>query len=342
MRIAFFDTKPYDKELFEALNSHDLEMVFFEERLNKKTVRLAEGFDVISIFVQDEANEEVVNKLYSYGVKLIALRCAGYNNVDFEAARDRIQVVHVPAYSPYAIAEFTVSLMLTLNRKIHKAYNRTRDLNFSLNGLMGFDMHDKTVGLIGTGKIAKVLINILKGFGCRVIAYDLYPDEKYAKEIGYDYVSLDELFRDSDIISLHCPLTKETEYIIDAESLAKMKKGVMIVNTGRGKLINTVDLIEALKSRKISGAALDVYEEEDKYFFGDFSEKGVKDDVLSRLITFPNVVITSHQAYFTREAVENIATTTMNSIHELLEGKALSHEIAYVCDEKGCAIKPIK
>lgn len=343
MKIAFFDTKPYDKELYDDLNiDHNFDMVFFEERLNRKTVKLAEGFDVVSIFVQDEASKEVIDKLSSYGVKLIALRCAGYNNVDFKAARGKIQVVHVPAYSPYAIAEFTISMMLTLNRKIHKAYNRTRDLNFSLNGLMGFDMHGKTVGLVGTGKIAKVLIKILRGFGCDVLAYDLYPDKAYAKEMGYTYVSLDELFAKSDIISLHCPLTKDTEYIINKDNIAKMKDGVMIVNTGRGKLINSIDLIEALKNKKLSGAALDVYEEEDKYFFEDFSDRGVNDDVLSRLITFPNVLITSHQAYFTKEALQNIAGTTMGSILEFSEGRSLTHEIAYICDENGCAIKHIQ
>ncbi|WP_105617588.1 2-hydroxyacid dehydrogenase [Vallitalea okinawensis] len=340
MKIAFFDTKPYDREIFDELNEiYHYDITFFEERLNDKTVKLAEGFDVVSIFVQDQASAYVIDQLYNYGIQLIALRCAGYNNVDFKAAKDKIHVVHVPAYSPHAIAEFTISMILTLNRKIHKAYNRTRDLNFSLNGLLGFDMYGKTVGLIGTGKIAKVFIQILNGFGCKVLAYDLYPDKAYAKEMGYDYVSLDELFRQSDIVSLHCPLTKDTEYIINKDSIAKMKDSVMIVNTGRGKLINTVDLIDALKSKKISGAALDVYEEEDKYFYEDFSDKGVKDDVLSRLITFPNVLITSHQAYFTKEALGNIATTTMDSIQQLTDGKELVNEIGYVCDENGCVIK---
>ncbi|GKX29871.1 2-hydroxyacid dehydrogenase [Vallitalea longa] len=342
LKIAFFDTKPYDKEIFQELNKkYGFEIIYFEERLNDKTVKLTEGFDVVSIFVQDKASSLVINKLHEYGVKLIALRCAGYNNVDFKAARDKIHIVHVPAYSPHAIAEFTVSMMLTLNRKIHKSHTRTKDLNFSLSGLLGFDMYQKTVGIIGTGKIAKILIKILKGFECNVIAYDLYPDTRSAEELGFSYVSLDELFIESDIISLHCPLTKDTEYIINANSINKMKKGAMIVNTGRGKLINTKDLIEGLKEYKIGSAALDVYEEEDKYFYEDFSVSGVNDDVLSRLLTFPNVLITSHQAYFTKEALNNIATTTLDSMMQLDEGKPLENEIAYICDENGCIIKKV-
>ncbi|QUH27853.1 2-hydroxyacid dehydrogenase [Vallitalea guaymasensis] len=342
LKIAFFDTKPYDKEIFEVLNKdYGFEITYFEERLSDKTVKLTEGFDVVSIFVQDKAPSFVVNKLYEYGVKLIALRCAGYNNVNFKAAQGKVHVVHVPAYSPHAIAEFTMSMMLTLNRKIHKSHNRTKDLNFSLSGLLGFDMYQKTVGVIGTGKIAKILIKILKGFECNVIAYDIYPDNNSAKELGFSYVPLNTLFKESDIITLHCPLTKDTEYIISEKSINKMKDGVMIVNTGRGKLINSKDLIEGLKEHKIGSAALDVYEEEDKYFYEDFSVEGVNDDILSRLITFPNVLITSHQAYFTKEALNNIATTTFNSITQFDEGKPLKNEIAYICDENGCAIKKV-
>ncbi|GMQ61092.1 2-hydroxyacid dehydrogenase [Vallitalea maricola] len=342
LKIAFFDTKPYDKQIFEVLNKdYDFKITFFEERLSDKTVKLTEGFDVVSIFVQDKASSFVVNKLHEYGVKLIALRCAGYNNVNFKAAQGKVHVVHVPAYSPHAIAEFTMSMMLTLNRKIHKSHNRTKDLNFSLSGLLGFDMYQKTVGVIGTGKIAKILIKILKGFECNVIAYDIYPDNNSAEELGFSYVPLDTLFKESDIITLHCPLTKDTEYLISEKSINKMKDGVMIVNTGRGKLINSKDLIEGLKEHKIGSAALDVYEEEDKYFYEDFSVEGVNDDILSRLITFPNVLITSHQAYFTKEALNNIASTTLNSIKQFDEGKPLENEIAYICDENGCVIKKV-
>jgi D-lactate dehydrogenase len=343
LKVAFFDTKPYDKEIFESLNKqYGFEIMYFEERLNDNTVKLSEGFDVVSIFVQDKASSYVVNKLNEYGVKLIALRCAGYNNVNFQAAKDKIHVVHVPAYSPHSIAEFTITMMLTLNRKIHKSHYRTRDLNFSLNGLLGFDMYEKTVGIIGTGKIAKILIKILKGFDCNILAYDLYPDENYAKKMEFEYVSLDTLFKNSDIISLHCPLTKDTEYIINKHSISLMKNNVMIVNTGRGKLINSKDLIEALKEHKIGSAALDVYEEEDKYFYEDFSVEGVNDDILSRLITFPNVLVTSHQAYFTKEALNNIASTTLNSILQLSNLEPLENEIAYICDENGCIIKNVQ
>lgn len=342
LKVAFFDTKPYDKAIFEVLNKdYHFDITFFEVRLNDRTVKMAEGYDIISIFVQDKASSKVIDQLHAYGVKLIALRCAGYNNVNFKAARGKIRVVHVPAYSPHAIAEFTISMMLTLNRKIHKAHNRTKDLNFSLSGLLGFDMYGKTIGIIGTGKIAKILIKILRGFDCRVIAYDPYPDHEAAESLDYTYVALQQLFKESDIISLHCPLTKDTEYIINASSINHMKDGVMIVNTGRGKLIQSKDLIESLKSHKVGSAALDVYEEEDKYFYEDFSVEGVQDDILSRLITFPNVLVTSHQAYFTKEALNNIAATTLKSMKQFEDRKTLEHEIAYVCDENGCAIKQL-
>ncbi len=340
MTIGFFDAKPYDIKIFNELNEqHGFDITYYEERLNKKTVILAKDYDVVCVFVRDEITSGVIDKLVEYGVQMIALRCAGYNNVNFKAARDRIKVVHVPAYSPYAIAEFTVSLMLTLNRRIHKSFSRTKDMNFSLNGLLGFDMNQKTVGIIGTGKIAKIAIKILKGFGCRILAYDIYPDKPYAQKEGYTYTSLDQIYKESDIISLHCPLTKETEYIINEHSIEKMKTGVMIINTGRGKLIQTQHLIEGLKSKKIGFAGLDVYEEEDKYFYEDCSEKVINDDVLARLLAFPNVVITSHQAFFTQEALNNIAQSTLMSCSQLKGGLPLDNEIAYICDEKGCAIK---
>ncbi|TCT13812.1 D-lactate dehydrogenase [Natranaerovirga pectinivora] len=340
MKVAFFDTKPYDQQIFEAMNKeYNLEFTFYESRLTARSVLLAKGFDVVCVFVRDEVTKIVIDQLAEYGVKMIALRCAGYNNIDFAALNNRLKVVNVPAYSPYAVAEFTVGMMLTLNRKIHKAYNRTRDMNFSLNGLLGFDMHNKTVGIIGTGKIAKVLIQILKGFGCQVIAYDIVEDEKSAASLGYQYTTLDELYKKSDIISLHCPLTKETEYLINEDTISKMKDGVMIINTGRGKLIHTIDLIEALKEKKVGSAGLDVYEEEEEYFYEDYSERVITDDVLTRLLGFPNVLITSHQAFFTKDALLNITTTTLDSINQLKNNKTLINEITLKCDTTGCSVK---
>ena len=260
-------------------------------------------------------------------VKLLALRCAGFNNVDLAAAKDKLPVVRVPAYSPYAVAEYSLALMLSLNRKIHRAYWRTRDGNFSLNGLMGFDMHGKTIGIIGTGKIAKILIKILKGFGMRILAYDVFPDHKFAEEEGITYTTLDELYRESDIISLHCPLTEETRYLINDSSIDKMKDGVMIINTGRGQLIHTNALIEGLKEKKISAAGLDVYEEEGDYFYEDKSDKIIDDDVLARLLSFNNVIVTSHQAFFTKEAMQNIAETTLQNIEDFRLNRPLVNEV---------------
>lgn len=343
MKVAFFDTKPYDQKAFEALNKeYGFEIDYFESRLKRSSVSLTKGYDVVCVFVRDDINSEVVERLVQNGVKLIALRCAGYNNVNFEAAEGKIKVVRVPAYSPYAVAEFTIGLMLTLNRKLHKAYARTREANFALNGLTGFDIHGKTIGVIGTGKIAKIFIKILKGFGTRVLAYDIYPDLKAAEELGYEYVTLDELYKESDVISLHCPLTEETYHLINAESIHQMKEGVMILNTGRGKLIDTNALIEGLKNRRIGAAGLDVYEEEEAYFYEDYSTKVIDDDTLSRLIMFPNVLITSHQAFLTKEALHNIAETTLESIYQLKTHQKLTHEIAYICDENGCEVKDVK
>ncbi len=257
----------------------------------------------------------------------LSLRCSGFNNIDLHAAKDKIRVVRVPAYSPNAIAEHTVALMMTLNRKIHRAYFRTRDANFSLHGLMGFDMYNKTVGVIGTGKIGKTLINILLGFGMKVLAYDPYPDCDYANERGYEYVQLDKVFNRSDLISLNCPLTKETEYLINKNTIALMKKGVMLINTGRGKLIRTYDLIQALKSGRIGSAGLDVYEEESEYFFEDLSDRVLTDDILARLLTFNNVIITSHQGFFTYEAMKNIAETTIQNIYDFVHEKELVNEV---------------
>jgi len=264
---------------------------------------------------------------------LIALRCAGFNNVDLKAALNRIKVVRVPAYSPNAVAEHAITLMLALNRKIHRAYFRTRDSNFTLDGLLGFDMHNKIAGIIGTGRIGKALIKILLGFEMHVLAFDKYEDKEHAQQMGYKYVPLDELFAKSDIISLNCPLTKETEFLINKDNIKKMKDGVMIINTGRGKLIRTYDLIQALKSGKIMAAGLDVYEEESEYFFEDLSNRVLTDDILARLLSFNNVIITSHQGFFTREAMYNIAQTTMQNIKDFIDGKELKNEVCHKCPQ---------
>ena len=266
--------------------------------------------------------------MYAGGTRLIALRCAGFNNVDLEAAKNKgIKVVRVPAYSPHAIAEFALGLMLALNRKIPVANNRTKEANFSINGLLGFDMHQKTVGIIGTGKIAKVLIKLLSGFDLRVLAYDVVKDEEFARQYNVVYTDLDTIWAKSDIISLHCPLTEQTKYVINKESINKMKNGVLLVNTGRGPLVNSLDLIEALKNGKVGGAALDVYENESEYFYYDHSSKVLKDDVLARLLSFKNVIVSSHQAYFTYEALTSIATTTLNNIDSFLGGEQLINEV---------------
>ena len=328
VKVAFFDTKSYDETSFNKTNAdYGFDIHYYQEHLNLKTVPLAKGADVVCIFVNAECNAAVIDELEKYGVKLIALRCAGFNNVDLKAAKGRIKVVRVPAYSPHAVAEYAVSLMLALNRKIFRAVNRTREGNFALKGLMGFDMYGKTAGIVGMGRIAKELIKILHGFGMRVMAYDLYPDQDFAKQYDVQLVSLDELYAQSDIISLHCPLTPETTFLINAQSIAKMKRGVMIINTGRGKLIHTEDLIEGLRTKQVGSAGLDVYEEEKNYFYEDRSDKIIDDDVLARLLMMPNVVLTSHQAFFTAEAMHNIALTTLESIKEFSEGKALTNEV---------------
>ncbi len=340
MKIAFFDSKKYDIKIFEQHNQkYKYEIKFFEPKLTPDSVALADGYDVVCVFVNDVVDKYVIGKLYEYGVKMIALRCAGYNNVDFNEAKDKMKIVRVPAYSPYAVAEHTVALMLTLNRKTHKAYLRTRDANFTLSGLTGFDMYNKTAGIIGTGKIAQILIRILKGFGMKILAYDPYPNENASKGLGFEYTDLDTLYKNSNVISLHCPLTKETKYIINSESISKMKNGVMIINTGRGALINTEDLIEGLKSHKIGYAGLDVYEEESEYFFEDYSDTIISDDTLARLLTFNNVLITSHQAFLTEEALNNIASTTLENIKEFDDNRKLTNEICYICQNSSCSIE---
>ena len=333
-KIAFFDAKPYDKKSFIETNKQfGFDITYFETHLNAQTAALSGDFDGVCAFVNDTIDTVVIELLVEHGVQIIGLRCAGYNNVDFKAAYNKIRVVRVPAYSPYAVAEHATALMLSLNRKTHKAYYRTRDGNFSINGLLGFDMHGKTVGVLGTGKIGKCLISILKGFGMKVLAFDPYPDEEYAKDFGISYVSLDELYKQSDIISLHCPLTKDTEHMIDAKAINQMKKGVIIINTGRGKLIDTKALIGGLKSGAIGASGLDVYEEESNYFFEDKSTEPITDDTLARLLTFPNVLITSHQAFFTQEALHNIAQTTLSNFKEFFNGGYLENEICYQNDK---------
>ena len=327
--IAFLGTKPYDSESFDEQNKDfGYDLRYFEENLTHRSAVLAEGCEAVCAFVNDTLDERSLAKLAAHGVKLVALRCAGYNNVDLAAAaKAGIKVVRVPAYSPHAVAEYALALMLTLNRKIYRAFLRTKDGNFSLNGLLGFDMNGKTAGIIGTGKIAKILIHILKGLGMNILAYDIYPDEKFAAQEGFRYTSLDELYTNSDIVSLHCPLTPKTLHIIDKEAINKMKSGVMIINTGRGALINTHDLIEGLKDKKIGSAALDVYEEEKNYFYEDVSDTVIEDDKLARLLSFPNVIITSHQAFFTKEALHNIARTTLENVSEFISGKPLTNEV---------------
>lgn len=330
--IAFFDAKPYDMESFDEANKNfGFKITYFKNHLTPETAPLTQGHQVACVFVNDSVQEGVIQILHTNGIRLIALRAAGYNNIDLKAVFQKIHVVRVPAYSPYAVAEHAIALMLALNRKVHRAYYRTRDNNFTLNGLLGFDMHGKTVGIIGTGKIGKVAINILKGFGMRVLAYDLFQDKAFEKEAGFEYVPLEKLYGESDVISLHCPLTKESYHLINETSLAKMKHGVMIINTSRGMLIDSQALIQGLKTGQVGFAGLDVYEEESDYFFEDFSNKVIEDDILARLLSFNNVVITSHQGFFTKEALRNIAQTTLESIREFFADQKLTHEICYRC-----------
>jgi len=336
-KVAFFDTKPYDKESFNAANkSFGFEIKYFAPHLTIDTAAMAKGYDAVCVFVNDAVSADVIAALGTSGAKLIALRCAGYNNVDLKAAYGKMHVVRVPAYSPYAVAEHTVALMLSLNRKIHKAYARTRDSNFSLNGLLGFDMHGKTAGVIGTGQIGRIVAGILRGFGMNVLAYDLFPDTSFAASNGVSYTDINTFLGSSDIITLHCPLTPENRYLINAATIAKMKPGVMIINTGRGKLIDTQALVDGLKTGAVGYAGLDVYEEESAYFFEDLSNSVMSDDVLARLLTFPNVLITSHQAFFTSDALTNIANTTMNNIKTFFEKSALENEICYQCEGHPC------
>ena len=334
MKIAFFDTKPYDRSAFDKFNGKGgLEFKYFETKLNEDTVELADGADGVCVFVNDTVNAAVIERLCELGVKVVLLRCAGYNNVDVRAAYGKIHVLRVPAYSPYAVAEHAIAMLLTSVRRIHKAYIRTRDFNFSLSGLTGFDLHVKTVGVVGTGRIGRAFIDICLGFGMRVLAYDKYPSAELSSKEGVKYVSLDELFAHSDVISLHCPLSEDTYHIIDADAVEKCKKGVIIINTSRGALVDAEALLLAIKSRKVGGACLDVYEEESDFFFEDYSGHILDDDILARLISMPNVIVTSHQAFLTEEALINIAETTVDNALSFFEEKENRNlnEVCYRC-----------
>ena len=326
MKIAVFSTQKYDREFLSAVPSEH-KFVFFEAQLNTDTVNLTQGFDGVCIFVNDHADSEIITELKNNGIKVIALRCAGFNNVDVKAAEKAgIRVVRVPAYSPEAVAEHAVALIMTLNRKTHKAYLRIKENNFSLERLTGFNIYGKTVGVIGTGKIGKAFCKIMLGFGAKVIAYDKFEDDE-AKKLGIKYVTFEEVLKNSDIISLHCPLTPETKYMIDWEAFANMKDGVMLINTSRGALINTKDAILALKRGKIGYLGIDVYEQEEHLFYKDLSENIIPDDTIARLMSFPNVMMTSHQGFFTKEALTEIAATTVGNIDCVAQGKPSPNEV---------------
>lgn len=327
MKLAFFDTKSYDIPGFDRYGiPAGVEIKYFEPNLNRDTVTLAAGFDAVCVFVNDTVDAVVVEKLCQLGVKAIVLRCAGFNNVDIKACEGKLRVFRVPAYSPHAVAEHAMALLLTINRRTHKAYIRTRDFNFSLQGLAGFDLYGKTVGIVGTGKIGRVFADICKGFGMKILAYDKFPNP----DAGLDYVDLPELFAQADIISLHCPLTEETHHLINADTIAMMKKGVTIINTSRGALVDTEALINGIKEKIVGAACLDVYEEEGDFFYEDFSGHIVQDDKLVRLIAMPNVIVTSHQAFLTSEALDNIAATTVNNLTRFFSGDPdTSTEVVY-------------
>ncbi len=326
MKIAFFSTKSYDRIYFLSqlqYTSHSI--TFYEDTLTVDTVSLCENFDAVCVFVNDKINKKVIEKLSQYKIKVIALRCAGFNNVDLDAAEaSGIKVVRVPAYSPEAVAEHTVALLLTLNRKTHRAYNRVRENNFSIEGLTGFNLYQKTIGVIGTGAIGSAFCRIMLGFGCKILAYDPYPN-KGLKDV--EFVDLKVLLQESDIISLHCPLTPETHHLINADNIARMKKGVKIVNTSRGALIDTRAVIKGLKSAHIGSLAIDVYEQEEKFFFKNLSDEVIHDDVLMRLMTFPNVLITGHQAFLTEEALNEISKTTLDNLTAFESGEFLKNEV---------------
>ena len=329
MKIAFYDTHSYDKNSFELTNkAFGYEIHYNEFKLNENTVVTAQGYDAVCVFVNDVVNAWVISALKDCGVKLIALRCAGFNNVDLQAAKNAgIAVVRVPAYSPYAVAEHGIALLMSLTRHIPQAYLRTKTANFSIEGLTGRDLHGLTAGVLGTGKIGRIMAGLLKGFGMELIVYDKFPNEEWAKEIGAKYVSVEEIFRKSDVLSLHCPLTEETKHIVNHDTMKMMKSDAVIINTGRGALIDSKALVHALKHKHIGGIGMDVYEEESKYFFNDWSTEVMTDDVLARLLTFPNVIITGHQAFLTTNALKNISDVTLQNIKDFSEGKELVNEV---------------
>mgnify|MGYP003292535973 CR=1 FL=1 len=338
MRIAFFDAKPYDKPSFDRYGREQgVTFKYFETKLNEDTVELAQGFDGVCAFVNDTVNAAVIDRLVELGISIVAMRCAGYNNVDMRHAYGRVHVVRVPAYSPYAVAEHAMAMLLTSIRRIHKAYIRSRDFNFSLTNLTGFDLHGKTVGVIGTGRIGRVFIDICRGFGMKVLCYDKYPFPGLDNGDTIRYVDLPELFQHSDIISLHCPLTEDTYHLINADSLSQCKRGVVLINTSRGALVDAEALLEGIKSRHVGAACLDVYEEEGDLFFEDKSGHILEDDTLARLISMPNVIVTSHQAFLTEEALENIAETTVQNILALRDNEQCDNEVCHRGDEaKDC------
>ena len=342
MKVAFFDAKPYDKPSFDKYSKeYGVDIKYFETKLNEDTADLARGYDAVCVFVNDTVDAKVIDKLSQNEVKILALRCAGFNNVDTKYAFGKIHILRVPAYSPYAVAEHAIALLLTSIRRIHKAYIRSKDFNFSLSGLTGFDLFGKTVGVIGTGKIGKVFIDICKGFGMKVLAYDKFPDKSIEND-NVKYVELQELLKQSDIISLHCPLTEETYHIIGDDALAICKNGVIIINTSRGALVDAESLLEGIKTRKVGAACLDVYEEESDLFFEDNSGHIMEDDILARLISMPNVIVTSHQAFLTKEALANIAETTIKNITEFESNGQCDNELCFCnnqtedCKSKKC------
>ncbi len=325
IKAAMFDSKQYDIDSFEESEHEGISIKYYDTKLTADTAGLASGFDCVIAFVNDTVDAEVIDLLERGGVKLVALRCAGFNNVDLKYADGKITVVRVPAYSPHAVAEHAIGMLLASVRRIHKAYIRSKDFNFSLNGLTGFNLYGKTVGIIGTGKIGRVFADICNGFGMKVLAYDLYPDSSVKAE----YVSLETVFKDSDIISLHCPLTEENRYIVNSDTISLMKSNAIIINTSRGQLIDAEALLKAIKEKRIGGACLDVYEEESELFFEDNSGRIVRDDILARLISMPNVLITSHQAFLTCEALENIADTTIDNIRGFFDNSSCGNEVSY-------------
>ena len=326
-KIAFFSTQTYDRRFFEgSTDKHQFE--FFETRLKKNTVKLANGFDGVCVFVNDRVNREVLKSLAEMGVKLVALRCAGFNNVDLKAAEEfGVRIMRVPAYSPEAVAEHAIALIMTMARKTHKAYNRVREGNFSLERLTGFNIHGRTIGVIGTGKIGQAFVRIARGFGARVIAHDKYPSKEMEK-LGVEYLGFDDVLANSDILSLHCPLTPDTEHLINAKSLEKIKKGAMLVNTSRGKLVDTAAVIESLKNDHLGSLAIDVYEEEDKLFFRDLSELIIRDDQIARLMLFPNVLVTAHQGFFTSESLQEITRITLQNFEDYENDRSSDNEVS--------------